>query len=737
MLLRHFYYLHLLLLCRAAMAGGIDGILDESHWNTATNIEQFYVVVPQTNNISPIPMSVRLLLQDNGMHIGFRIMQSPDSLITGTAEQDAPHTADFVEVIIDFDGKGKRAYAFSVAHTGQWRDESLDLNGERNADWDGVWEFAVSTDPESWTVEMYIPWSTTAFSLSGDNIHTPGIHLSRYNQQTKQLYGFPKIPPSRSSFLTELYKLERTVVHEGYLNGSVFATAQFDNAPNSRDSRVGASLFWMPDVNSQISATIKPDFGQIESNELVVNLSAVETFFSEKRPFFIESSEFFQTDGPETLLIVHTPRIGGEKEQEEITPNSVSSAISGWHRGELFSVGTFAAFEESDAVTQGRDYYATRVEFASDSTLVGLTNTYVEDQSLDRTAMVSALDFNMDIDDSSLRGQLVYSDIHHGSEALEDMAWWLTADIEQSDTVEHEITVLNYGKDLDVSDFGFVKRVDRKQIEYEVNVEMPTLPWQYIREMSLAFDVEWKTNSANERLPTDLGVDLEFVLPDAAILELSGEFETSGVDDLLTRGNNNFTLPERYAFGALYTSKPANVFNFSAEVETGKSGFDDSYFLAAFSPGVQLTPTMNIDLTLEYLSLNSWLFWDEGNQITDYNATEFSVSLNFVSRLDEFQELRLKLDGVALKASNGVEYNVESNNVLSTPRMADDFSIGEFALQLRYRYRSDNQNEFFVAYTRGGELERDDTALSNGRLISEANTHFDSELFLVKYRYLF
>ena len=89
-----------------------------------------------------------------------------------------------------------------------------------------------------------------------------------------------------------------------------YATFSDDSASNVQDTKIGAEIFWKIDSSKQLNATINPDFGQVESDELVVNFSASETYYSDKRPFFAENQSMFEVQGYEMFYVINTRRIG-------------------------------------------------------------------------------------------------------------------------------------------------------------------------------------------------------------------------------------------------------------------------------------------------------------------------------------------------------------------------------------------------------------------------------------------
>src|SRR5207253_3797903 len=131
----------------------------------------------------------------------------------------------------------------------------------------------------------------------------------------------------------------------------------YDNINGESHSDAGADIFWKPNGQMQLTATINPDFGQVESDNLVVNFSANETFFSDKRPFFTENQGIFEFGTPSDFSqLLYTRRVGGPADDGN-GAGAITAAVNVNGNLGADKYGVFAA-EESDAV--GRSVYVVR-----------------------------------------------------------------------------------------------------------------------------------------------------------------------------------------------------------------------------------------------------------------------------------------------------------------------------------------------------------------------------------------
>ena len=197
--------------------------------------------------------------------------------------------------------------SFEVSAGGAQRDTIISNDTNRDSSWDGVWESAVSIDREGWTIEMRIPLSQLRF-LRGDR-QTWGFNAERFIYRKNERVWFHLIPRtdnalmSRAADLTDIDGVEprRTLELMPYTAArSEFVRAASGNPFNDGSRYFGATgldINTAPRPNIVVNAAINPDFGQVEIDPAVVNLGAFETFFQEKRPFFIEGAQIFTNFG--------------------------------------------------------------------------------------------------------------------------------------------------------------------------------------------------------------------------------------------------------------------------------------------------------------------------------------------------------------------------------------------------------------------------------------------------------
>jgi hypothetical protein len=312
---------------RTAEAPRIDGRLDEEIWSTAPAADGFWQLDPDEGEPGTEPTEFRVLYTDDALFIGVRAWDSePDQIVSRLARRDSDIPSDWIVIAIDSYHDQRTGFAFFVNPVGVKRDMYLFDDGNDDESWDAVWDVGTSVDDEGWIAEFRIPFSQLRFS-EGER-QDFGFQVLRVIDRRNEeqhwrlmargeaglvsrfgdLTGIAGIKPPRRVELLP-YVAASGDRYPGQ-DGNPFATGK------DHTGRVGADLNLGLTSNLTLSATINPDFGQVEADPAVVNLTAFETFYPENRPFFQEGLDVFRFpillgdgDGANEQLF-YTRRIG-------------------------------------------------------------------------------------------------------------------------------------------------------------------------------------------------------------------------------------------------------------------------------------------------------------------------------------------------------------------------------------------------------------------------------------------
>ncbi|MCI0516309.1 MAG: carbohydrate binding family 9 domain-containing protein, partial [Woeseiaceae bacterium] len=274
----------------------VDGHLDEPAWSNLPAIRELRVLEPDTLAEPRYATEVRILYTELGLYIGVDMEQPADTLVRRfTPRDDFDVNRDYVSVTLDTSGSGRYGYWMNVSLGDSQRDGTILPERLYSAEWDGAWYGATQVTARGWSAEMFVPWSQMAMTRERDQRRI-GFYMQRQVAHRNEIWGWPALPSSQSRFMSAFQPLELQGI-DPRQQWSVFpyVSSTVDQVTDETRYKAGLDLFWRPSTNFQLTATANPDFGSVESDDVVVNLTANETFFPEKRLFFQEGQEIFDT----------------------------------------------------------------------------------------------------------------------------------------------------------------------------------------------------------------------------------------------------------------------------------------------------------------------------------------------------------------------------------------------------------------------------------------------------------
>ena len=220
--------------------------------------------------------------------------QPKETLIARLSSRDNREIKrDNINLTLDTSGEGRYGYWFGINLGDTQMDGTLLPERQFSNDWDGAWRGATTPLEDGWSAEMFIPWGIVSMpKVEGER--RIGLYMSRFVAYLDERWGWPALPSTVPKFISALQSITVRNV-DPKQQYSVFPSMGItsDGIDNDVQYRAGADFFWRPTTNLQLTATINPDFGIAESDDVVINLSATETFFPEKRLFFLEGQEIF------------------------------------------------------------------------------------------------------------------------------------------------------------------------------------------------------------------------------------------------------------------------------------------------------------------------------------------------------------------------------------------------------------------------------------------------------------
>jgi len=282
----------------------LDGKLDEPIWHNGSRFENFIQRDPDEGAPASEKTIIKLAYDEKYLYLGATMFDSaPDSIMARLTRRDEEVDADNIVLCLDPYNDKRSGYYFGLNAAGTQLDGILYNDSWDDNSWDGVWEGKVYRNGDGWTAEMRIPFSQMRFNESDSMVW--GINFRRVVARKNEEAFLVFVPKNESGFVSHFANLKgfKNISGGGQLEILPYITGkaeylQFEEGDPFHDGKSylpGAGVDFKTGIGSNLNlnATINPDFGQVEIDPAVINLSDVETFFDEKRPFFIEGSTIF------------------------------------------------------------------------------------------------------------------------------------------------------------------------------------------------------------------------------------------------------------------------------------------------------------------------------------------------------------------------------------------------------------------------------------------------------------
>jgi len=283
----------------------IDGVLDEQLYATKSN-GPLIQLEPNNGIHESQNTDYWVGYDDNAIFIGGRLFDSqPDSIVGRLGRRDTGFESnDQFGIVLDSYNDKRSGFFFVLNPSGTLFDGTLENDSEFSIDWDGIWYGKTKIVPDGWTAEMKIPFSQLRFKQENENIMGLRVLrlIQRYQEVDMNHYQARDESGQASHFLTlkgiKNIKPPKRLEITPYVTGNygILNTEEDNPFFDGKDSdiNIGTDLKIGLGNNLTVDATINPDFGQVEVDPSVLNLSAFETFYQEKRPFFIEGASIFR-----------------------------------------------------------------------------------------------------------------------------------------------------------------------------------------------------------------------------------------------------------------------------------------------------------------------------------------------------------------------------------------------------------------------------------------------------------
>ena len=751
----------------------IDGFIDEDVWKDLPVIDGMKVIDPDTLADTPYETHVRFFYTERGIYLSAMNFQPQETLMARMTSRDVRLERDGFVVAIDASGEGLYGFYLRINLGNSLTDATILPERTFNFQWDGPWLARTQALENGWSAEYYIPWSMMPLPQVDDD-RKIGIYLERQVGHLQgEAWANPPLPGTVNQFLSAFEKYElKDIEPRRQLTYYPFASGIYDGVRDESTYKVGTEIFWRPTSNSLLSASLNPDFGNVESDDVVVNLTAFEVFFPERRVFFLEGQDVFNTSprtssrggpgGPISLL--NTRRIGGAAiydvpDDVNVMPTDLSqpSELLGavkltgqsgnWRYGTLLASETESqiagTLDDGTQVTLnavGRDFSIARLLYEDTSSggrrAIGWMGTNLSHPTIDATAHAVDMHYFSADNRFVIDTQIMHSNVDGktGNGFLGDVAF------RPRRGLQHGLRATYIDDTLDINELGFLTRNDQMNLDYNMfNIESD-VPGLRQQTTSLFISNQWNTDGEPVRL--GLFLNRGYNTLNNNTYDVSLRYFPERIDDRLGRGTGDFKVEGRYGLNLGFRTNPADklAFNFDLNLDQDELGPARTGASARFT--WRPNDRFSSDLRLDYTDREALLVHKGSGSYTSFESHQWAPRLEMNYFLNAWQQLRFTLQWTALKAFEDRFWQVDSQNldflqpVAKSDEDSDNFTISRLTFQARYRWEIAPLSDLFVVYTRGSNLPTDSFETFQDLLVqSWTDTIVDTLAIKLRYRF--
>lgn len=605
----------------------IDGRLDDPIWQSPnlTFARDFRQRDPDEGKAATESTLVAVAYDDDAVYVAFWCYDSePDKVNRQLVRRDRVGQSDWVNVILDSYNDRQTGYEFAVTAAGALFDARFYNDDWSDNSWDAVWDAGVQMHPWGWSAELKIPYHALRFNEREE--HVWGINFNRHVRRKSETSWWAFAPKSEKGFISKCGQLNgltgispaRHLEVLPYMVSKAEITPKSPGNPNGRQfpTNTGLDLKYGLTSNLTLDATVNPDFGQVELDQPVLNLSAFETFFSEKRPFFMEGADLYNT--PFTLF--YSRRIGrpptGRVNDEEFDysiDRPVATSILGAAKltGKLesgTSIGIVTALteeeKESYRATNGERRDAVIEPLAGYSVMRikqdVLGNSYVgglmtlTSQDTRHPATTGGIDWRLNTPNNgwAVSGQTLFSRVDDQNTGFGGI---LTLHKTGGKHWRGEIGGVSKDPNFRINRLGFTSRVDERRV-YSWIQYRTTDDWWIIRNTWTNLNLSATRNYNGDDIGRNANINGSIEFVNNWWLEGGVTMQAEKYSDLETRGNGLWEWPVQPTFSWWSYISTDRRRKLSFEFNPG-SGSDrgGSWWAAWF--GASYRPKSNIELS--------------------------------------------------------------------------------------------------------------------------------------------
>jgi hypothetical protein len=640
---------------RTSVPPVIDGRLNEPVWQLAKAETTFTQFEPIEGAVPNEKTEVRFLYDDEALYVGCRMYDpQPSKIVARLARRDDQVESDYISLRIDSYDDNQTDFEFTVSAAGIKTDIlEYDDGARQDESWDVVWDVRTTIDSLGWVAEIKIPFQALRFSPTND--HDWGLQIVRTVSRTQEQLYWVLIRKSENGWASKFGHLKGidnipTSTHVEvlpYVLGGAKTLPPSPEFPNGREftGNAGFDLKYRPSVSLTVDATINPDFGQVEADPAVLNLTTFQTFYPEKRPFFIEGSQiihfstFGDNAGPGLFYsrrigrpIDVVPPPGGYVESQPNFATILGAAkVSGKTESGL-SIGALEAMtrrEKATVVDASGNKSDEVVEPLSNFSLIRLKQDILENSNVGMIvtnvsrdnalpAVTGGIDWNVRFLESTYRldGFLAASHTTTADPIVQGVdgsyhsgpAGRVTLNKEGGPHWRWSLDYDFTSKGFNVNDMGYFRRPNDhgtvNTLTYRDDV-----PSDFMQNWSLSATYHYRSNFDNAELFNSLGGIASIRLRSYWMIQVLSSFDAGKYDDRETRGNGLYRKPLNKVVQAYVSSDPRLPVSGSLVISGSNDTRGSNSWEVTGDLELKAASNVTLDVSLDHYESNRFFAW--------------------------------------------------------------------------------------------------------------------------------
>ena len=750
----------------------VDGKLDDAVWGTLPGYGDFRVVSPDTMAPPQFETELKFFYTSKGFYLSVYMEQAPETLVERLSSRDQWDSRDSFMFFLDTSGEARYGFWFQLSLGGSMGDGTILPERQFSMNWDGAWHGATSRTETGWIAEFHIPWSLVSMPRStGDR--TMGILARRSVAYLNEQWSWPALPFSTPKFLSDFQEvvLNGVDLRQQY-SVYPYVSSVLDNLDGDVVADAGIDLFWRPSTNMQVTATVNPDFGDVEADDVIVNLTAFETFFPEKRLFFQEGQEVFRTGtrssfsrgpAPPPTVLLHTRRIGGRPSRPDVPdgvtvpsedlsrPTDILGAVKATGQREGLRFGILLAGED-ETMFQGRSSEGERVRLRQSGRNYGVARALWEGgeahsralgwmstvaQRPDGDAVVHAVDGHALTASGrwEVDGEVITSSVPDAEE--DGFGGLLDIKFAPFRGMTHTLAMDHYDDNLAINDLGYLRRNDVTRYQYTARLSRSNLAWASESRTDFAWSQGY--NGAGERVLGSAGLSQDIRLANLSSMRMNAMWFPARFEDRNSFGNGSYRVEEAWSLGLRYESDKTQSISYRLKTQWDQEDLGGDR--RAYGGEITWRPAdrMAMELGVDYVERDGWVLHRKEKRFALFGADEWSPKLSLDYFITGKQQFRMALQWAAVRAGDARFYDLApSRDLVPTDSDIDpsseDFSISEMSFQIRYRWEIAPMSDLFLVYTKQADLPAS-VGQDFGSMLTEAFDNPVAEQLVLKLRY--